>query len=52
MEPNELHVSIDTTEGQALWIQNVQTYRPVVERLLYGYHDSTSEQKRLISLIK
>ena len=50
MEPNEL--SIDTTEEQALWIQNVQTYRPVVEHLLYGNHDSTFERKRLISIIK
>ena len=50
MEPNEL--CIDKPEGQTQWIQNVQKYRPIVERLIQEYPDTTSVRQKLISSIK
>lgn len=40
--------SIDTTDGQKQWIQNVQKSRPVVERLLHIDIDKTSTRGRLM----
>lgn len=51
MEPNDL--CIDKPEGQTQWIQNVQKYRPVVERLIQEYPDAVSDQKqKMITFIK
>lgn len=49
MEPDMV---IDTSEGQAHWIENVQRYRPVVEHLLYGDTETTTARTRLVSAIK
>lgn len=46
MEPEDK--SIDTTDGQKQWIQNVQKSRPVVERLLHTDIDKTSTRGRLM----
>lgn len=50
MEPNEL--CIDKSEGQTQWIQNVQRYRPIVERLIQEYPDAASDRHKMITLIK
>ena len=51
MEPNDL--CIDKPEGQTQWIQNVQKYRPIVERLIQEYPDAVSDQQqKMITFIK
>lgn len=50
MKPNEDY--IDTPDGQTQWIENVQRYRPVIERLLLADSDKTSTRGRLMSLVK
>lgn len=50
MEPNK--TSIDTPEGQTRWIENVQRYRPVIERLLHMDLDKTSSRGRLMIAIR
>lgn len=51
MEPNDL--CIDKPEGQTQWIQNVQKYRPIVERLVQEYPDAVSDQQqKMITFIK
>lgn len=50
MKPNEDF--IDTPDGQTQWIDNVQRYRPVIERLLHTNSDKTSTRGRLMSVVK
>lgn len=50
MEPNK--TSIDTPEGQTQWIENVQRYRPVIERLLHMDLDKRSSRGRLMIAIR
>lgn len=50
MKPNEDY--IDTPDGQTQWIDNVQRYRPVIERLLHTNSDKTSTRGRLMSVVK
>lgn len=50
MKPNEDY--IDTPDGQTQWIENVQRYRPVIERLLHTDSDKTSTRGRLMSVVK
>lgn len=50
MKPNEDY--IDTPDGQTQWIENVQRYRSVIERLLLTDSDKTSTRGRLMSLVK
>lgn len=50
MKPNE--DNIDTPDGQTQWIDNVQRYRPVIERLLHTNSDKTSTRGRLMSVVK
>lgn len=50
MKPNEEY--IDTPDGQTQWIDNVQRYRPVIERLLHTNSDKTSTRGRLMSVVK
>lgn len=51
MEPNDL--CIDKPEGQTQWIQNVQKYRPIVERLIQEYPDAVSDQQqKMITFIR
>lgn len=46
-------MAIDTAEGQAIWIQNVQRYRPVIERLLHGCDkEQTAHRSRLMAVIR
>lgn len=46
MEPEDK--SIDTTDGQKQWIQNVQKCRPTIERFLHTDIDKTSTRGRLM----
>lgn len=46
MEPDDK--SIETTDGQKQWIQNVQKSRPAIERLLHIDIDKTSTRGRLM----
>lgn len=46
MEPDDK--SIETTDGQKQWIQNVQKSRPAIERLLHIDIDQTSTRGRLM----
>jgi hypothetical protein len=51
MEPNE--IAIDTAGGQHVWIQNVQLYCPVIERLLHGCDkERTTDRGRLMAVIR
>lgn len=50
MKPNEDY--IDTPDGQTQWIDNVQRYRPVIERLLHTNSDKTSTRGRMMSVVK
>lgn len=50
MKPNEDY--IDTPDGQTQWIDNVQRYRPVIERLLHTNSDKTSTRGRLMFVVK
>lgn len=44
--------TIDTPDGQTQWIENVQRYRPVIERLLHADFDKTSARGRLMIAIR
>lgn len=46
MEPEDK--SIDTTDGQRQWIQNVQKCRPTIERFLHTDIDKRSTRGRLM----
>lgn len=43
---------IDTLDGQNLWVEHVQKYRPVVERLLHTNLEKTSPREKLIDNIR
>lgn len=43
---------IDTLDGQNQWVENVQKYRPVVERLLHMNLEKTSPRAKLIDNVR
>lgn len=43
---------IDTLDGQNQWVEHVQKYRPVVERLLHTNLEKTSPREKLIDKIR
>lgn len=47
---DSIELNIDTLDGQTQWIQHVQKYRPVVERLLHMNLEKTSPRAELIDV--
>lgn len=43
---------LNTLDGQNQWVENVQKYRPVVERLLHMNLEKTSPRAKLIDNVR